>query len=120
MKHTLIHWKDEKAPEPPYYASIFHYLIGDDLDGYAEMDELTLKLAMEIDGYLGHESHKADGRGSFISYWRDLDAIDRWRKNATHLQAKAEGIKRWYKYYHSMIAKVESARFHSLDDSTSS
>lgn len=112
--NTLIQWKSGKAPEPPYYASIFHYLIGDDLEGYPEMDDLTLKLAQETEGYLGYESHKANGRGSFISYWKDQDAIDRWRKNSTHIQAKAEGMKRWYKYYHSMIAKVESARFHAL------
>lgn len=83
------------------------------MEGYAEMDDLTLKLAQETDGFLGYESHKADGRGSFISYWRDLESIDRWRKNSTHLKAKAEGKKRWYKYYHAMIAKVESAHFHT-------
>ena len=110
--NALIHWKHDQAPEPPYYASIFHYLIGEDLEGYAEMDELTLKLAWASEGFLGYESHKADGRGSFISYWRDPEAIDRWRKDATHIQAKAQGRKRWYKYYHSLIARVESARFH--------
>lgn len=110
----MINWKDAQPPEPPYYASIFNYLLGDDLDGYAEMDDLTLKLATETEGFLGYESHKSDGRGSFISYWRSLESIDRWRKNSTHLQAKSEGRKRWYSYYHAMIAKVESARFHSV------
>lgn len=114
MTNTLINWKNGITPEPPYYASIFNYLIGDDLEGYAEMDEITLKLAQESDGYLGYESHKANGRGAFISYWRDLEAIDGWRRNVTHIQAKAEGRKRWYKYYHIMIAKVETAHFHSL------
>lgn len=112
----MINWKDDIVPEPPYYASIFNYLIGEDLEGYPEMDEITLKIAMETEGYLGYESHKADGRGSFISYWRDQASIDRWRKNATHIQAKSEGRARWYKYYHSMIAKVESAHFHKLED----
>lgn len=111
----MINWKDGVIPTPPYYASIFNYQIGEDLDGYSEMDEETLKLAQQTEGYLGYESHKANGRGSFISYWKDLDSIDTWRKNATHIQAKAEGKKRWYKYYHSMIAKVESVHFHELN-----
>ena len=111
----MINWKNNIRPEPPYYASIFHYWLGEDLEGYPEMDEITMQLAQNTDGYLGYESHKSDGRGSFISYWRDMDAIDRWRKNSTHIQAKSEGKKRWYKYYHSMIAKVESARFHNGD-----
>lgn len=110
----MIVWKDQLAPQPPFYASIFNYELGEDLEGYAEADKITLELAFEIEGFLGYESHKSDGRGSFISYWRDMDAIDRWRKNLTHISAKREGHNRWYKYYHSIIAKVESARFHGL------
>lgn len=109
----LINWKNHRAPELPYYASVFNYTLGEDLEGYAEMDEITLKLAMEMEGFLGYESHKSNGRGSFISYWKDLDAIDAWRKNSTHLAAKREGMKRWYSYYHAMIMKVESAHFHA-------
>ncbi|MEZ4721333.1 MAG: antibiotic biosynthesis monooxygenase [Flavobacteriales bacterium] len=110
----MINWKNDIVPEAPYYANIFHYYLGDDLEGYAEADEITLKLALEIDGFLGYESHKSDGRGSFISYWRDQEAIDQWRKNTIHIHAKSEGMRRWYKYYHSMLVKVESARFHNL------
>ena len=107
----MIHWKNNKAPEPPFYANIFNYQIGSDLEGYASMDELTLELVNEIDGYLGYESHKSQGRGSFISYWKDKESIDEWRKNQIHQKAKEEGMKRWYKTYHSMLVKVES--FHS-------
>lgn len=110
----MINWKDNTAPSPPYYASIFHYLLSDDLEGYPEMDEITFQLATQTEGFLGYESHNSQGRGSFISYWKDLDAIDTWRKNTTHLEAKTEGQRRWYTYYHAMIAKVESAHFHDL------
>lgn len=48
-------WKD--APEQKdYYAVIFSSAKSDDLDGYAEMDELTMKLAQEQKGFLGYES----------------------------------------------------------------
>jgi heme-degrading monooxygenase HmoA len=78
------------------------------------MDELTLRLVAGFDGYLGYESSNADGRGLFISYWRDLEAMDNWRRNATHAQAKSEGKKRWYQYYHSKVVKIESAHYHEL------
>ena len=110
----MINWKNNKQPAPPYFANIFNYYLGDDLDGYKEMDEITLGLVHDIDGFLGWESHKSEGRGSFISYWKDKDAIDNWRKNSIHLKAKMEGMNRWYKYYHSMLVKVESARFHEI------
>lgn len=110
----MINWKNYGPPKAPYYASIFNYYLSDNLEGYAEMDALTLELAQETEGFLGYESHKSNGRGSFISYWQDLEAIDRWRQNAVHMQAKFEGKKRWYKYYHSMIAKVERAHFHAI------
>ena len=110
----MINWKNNHIPPTPYYANIFNYQLGDDLEGYQVMDEITLELAHQVDGFLGYESHKSNGRGSFISYWRDLEAIDEWRRNSTHLKAKSEGMKRWYKQYHSMLVKVESAHFHAL------
>jgi len=112
MAKEFIHWKNGEVPKPPYYASIFNYTLGEDLSGYTEMDDITLELAKETPGYLGYESHKSKGRGSFISYWTSLDAIETWRKNSTHIIAKQQGKTQWYSYYSSMIAKVESARFH--------
>jgi len=112
--NQLIHWKDGVVPEAPYYANVFSYLLGDDLSGYQEMDELTLELVHEVDGFLGYESSKSDGRGLFISYWRDMESINAWRKETTHQKAKMEGVKRWYKYYHSKVVKIESARYHTL------
>lgn len=114
--HTLIQWKDGHVPKPPYYANVFNYLVGDDLTGYEEVDELTLELAREVDGFLGYESHKANGRGAFISYWRDLASIDRWRKDMTHIKAKERGKKQWYRYYHSKVMKVEMAHYHRLEE----
>jgi hypothetical protein len=97
----MIHGKNNTQPEAPYYANIFNYLLSNDLDGYQEMDEITLELVHDIDGFLGYESQKSAGRGSFISYWRDKESIAEWR------------IKRWYSYYHTMVVKVESARLRS-------
>ena len=80
----MIHWKKNRPPSAPFYAHIFNNYISDDLDGYQEMDELTLELVHKIDGFLGWESHKSEGRGSFISYWKSKEAIDEWRQSLLH------------------------------------
>ena len=107
----MINWKNNIQPEPPFIASIFHYYLSDNIDGYEEYDDLTLELAKNSPGYLGYESFKHDGRGSFISYWKDMDSVNAWARNPIHIKAKELGKKSWYKYYHSEIATVN--RFHS-------
>ena len=103
----MIHWNSPTPPEAPFFASIFNYYLSDDLEGYAEYDEKTLGLVKTFPGYLGYESLKHDGRGMFISYWRDMDSIKAWGLHPLHLEAKANGMKRWYKSYTSMIAWVQ-------------
>ncbi len=109
----MIHWQNSNNPNPPFVASIFHYYLSDDLEGYAEMDEKTITLAKSSPGFLGYETFKNEARGSFISYWKDQASIEKWAKNPIHIEAKKEG-KRWYKYYHSMICEVNRYHEHNL------
>jgi len=110
----MIHWKNDLKPEAPFIASIFNYYLSDDLDGYVEYDELTLNIVQEIPGYLGHESMKHEGRGTFISYWKDQESIKEWAMHPIHQKAKELGIQKWYRYYHSMIAEVNRFHIHDL------
>ncbi len=96
--------------KPPFYANIFSYVPSTDREGYAAMDEATLSEVQHIKGFLGYEVTGTETRRIFISYWQDMEAINRWRENATHKKAKSHG-KQWYSAYHSMLVKVES---HSL------
>lgn len=98
-------WK-RLPPQNNYYAVIFASTKSDNLDGYAEMDELTMQLAQEQPGFLGYESVNNGNTGIFISYWESMDAINGWRQNSTHLMAKAKG-EQWYKRYLSQICKVK-------------
>lgn len=98
-------WK-KTPPQKNYYAVIFSSTKSDDLEGYKEMDELTMKLAQEQAGFLGYESVNNANTGIFISYWESMDAINIWRKNSTHLMAKTKA-EQWYKRYLSQICKVE-------------
>ncbi len=110
----MIHWQNEQAPETPYIASIFNYYLSDNLEGYAAYDEFTLELAQKSPGFLGYESFKHEGRGSFISYWKDMDAVRNWAANPEHIKAKKLGMEKWYRYYHSLVAEVKSHRSNTL------
>ena len=95
-------------PKSNFYAVIFVSTKSDDLEGYAKMDDETMRLAMQQPGYLGYES-VANGKNSiFISYWESKAAIENWRINATHQMAKA-GAHKWYKRYLSQICLVENS-----------
>ena len=97
--------------QPGCYAVIFSYVRGTDLEGYAEMDEATLQLAAGVPGYLGYESTGDENRRIFISYWASMDAIEAWKGDAVHRQAKSKA-QRWYKAYHSMVTRIEHTALH--------
>src|SRR4051812_17244025 len=105
-----VMWKT-LPPAKDYYAVIFSSIKSEDLEGYAEMDELTMKLAQEQEGFLGYESCSEGNRGIFISYWQSIEHIGVWRSNMTHLRAKSNAGQ-WYKRYLSQICKVESSHLH--------
>lgn len=107
---AMIHWNSLTPPAAPFIASIFNYYLSENLEGYAEYDERTLELVKTIPGYLGYESMKHEGRGTFISYWKDMESVQIWAAHPIHIEAKKLGLT-WYKYYHSMIAEV--SRFHT-------
>ena len=106
-----IGWYTSTPPQAPFFASIFNYYLSDDLEGYEAYDLQTLELVKQMPGFFGYESMKHEGRGTFISYWQDEASIANWAKHPIHQEAKALGIAKWYRYYHSMIAEVK--RFHS-------
>jgi len=95
-----------KTPKPPYYAVIFTSEQSEDTEGYSDMAARMGELAQQQPGYLGIESAR-EGLGITVSYWRDLDSIRDWKKNAEHLQAQAKGRSRWYTNYTTRIALVE-------------
>lgn len=94
------------TPKPPYYAVIFTSLRTPVDDGYGEMAEKMVALAATQPGFLGVESAR-DGVGITVSYWRSLDDIAHWKRNAEHLEAQQRGRKQWYASYKTRIAKVE-------------
>ena len=97
------------TPQPPYYAVIFTSLRTADDEGYGEMTALMERLAADRPGYLGLESAREEV-GITVSYWRDLEAIDGWRRDVRHAAAQRLGRDRWYEAY-----RVRVARDHGFD-----
>ncbi len=95
-----------KTPKPPYYAVIFSSNRTKGDNGYSEMADKMVKLAKEQDGFLGVESVRNE-LGITASYWRDLNAIKKWKENADHSIAREKGRNEWYKSFKTRIAKVE-------------
>lgn len=96
-------------PTTDFYAVIFSSTKSNDLEGYEEMDNITMELAQQQQGFLGYESVANGNKSIFISYWKDAESIDTWRKNMTHIQAKSNAEK-WYARYLTQICKVEKSR----------
>ena len=92
--------------KPPYYAVIFTTYLTDDLTDYEETAKRMEDLANEQDGYLGIESTRNE-LGITISYWKDLDAITKWKNNIEHTEARNRGREQWYQQYQLRICKVE-------------
>lgn len=95
-----------KTPKPPYYAVIFTSELSEDIEGYNEMAQKMLDLVKEQEGFLGSESCRS-GTGITISYWKDMESINKWKENAKHTVAKKMGITRWYSHFFTRIACVE-------------
>jgi heme-degrading monooxygenase HmoA len=94
------------TPKPPYYAVIFSSLRSEVDEGYAETAARMIELAAQQPGFLGVESVR-ETLGITISYWRDLESIQRWKRHADHLQAQKMGRDKWYSEYKTRIALVE-------------
>ena len=67
-----------------------------------EMEELV----KQQPGFLGFESAREE-IGITVSYWKDMESIERWKNNAEHQIARLMGKKKWYNCFAVRIAKVE-------------
>jgi heme-degrading monooxygenase HmoA len=83
----------KELPKSNFYAVIFSNTKSDNLEGYAEMDEKTMKLAAEQDGYIGYESITNLNKTIFISYWETKEAIENWRKKCNPSVSQITGKK---------------------------
>ncbi|MFH8936114.1 antibiotic biosynthesis monooxygenase family protein [Streptomyces griseosporeus] len=96
------------AAEPPYYVAVFTSLPTPDQSGYAETADRLGALVRDIPGYMGEDSARTPGGLAIsVAYFRDLEGIERWRRDAEHVAAKERGRQQWYERYSLHIARVE-------------
>ncbi|MGM2835612.1 antibiotic biosynthesis monooxygenase family protein, partial [Bacillus cereus group sp. Bce025] len=75
-----------------YYAVIFTSNLSNDTTDYNATSDKMEELAKQQPGFLGVESARNhSGLGITISYWESLDAIENWKQNALHKEAKERG-----------------------------
>ncbi|PFD38731.1 antibiotic biosynthesis monooxygenase [Bacillus cereus] len=92
----------------PYYAVIFTSKLSNDTTDYSTVAEKMEELAKQQPGFLGVESSRdSSGLGITISYWESLEAIENWKMNALHIEAKKRGREQWYENFHLRICLVE-------------
>jgi heme-degrading monooxygenase HmoA len=97
-----------------YYAVIFTSTKKEtaDEDGYETMAKKMEELAMQMPGYISHESARNE-IGITISYWESLEAIKNWKQQSDHLLAQKLGKEIFYSNYKVRICKVEKEyQFH--------
>ena len=95
-----------QTPAPPYYAVIFTSTRSEKDNGYSRMADKMRALAAKQKGFLGIESVQEEIEIT-VSYWKDLESIKAWKKNAAHLEAQNKGKSEWYRTYKVRIARVE-------------
>ncbi|ADY21060.1 antibiotic biosynthesis monooxygenase [Bacillus paranthracis] len=97
-----------------YYAVIFTSNLSNDTADYSTVADKMEELAKQQPGFLGVESARDHaGLGITISYWESLEAIDNWKRNALHKEAKKRGREQWYENFHLRICLVEKEfKFH--------
>ena len=94
------------TPKPPYYAVIFTSIKTEDDRGYNVMSNKMIELAKQQEGFLGMESARNE-LGITVSYWENLDAIQHWKLNVDHTEARENGRSTWYQQFKVRISKVE-------------
>lgn len=100
-----------QAFEPPYYVAVFTTVRSQDQSGYRETSARMEELVREVPGFLGMDhAQTPGGMGITVGYFRDAEALTRWRTNAEHRAAQRRGQAEWYRSYTLHVAKVERSQ----------
>lgn len=94
------------TPTAPYYAVIFTSIRTEGDNDYNTTADRMVELAELQEGYLGIESARNE-LGITVSYWKDLEAIKKWKMQIDHTEARKKGRLNWYKEFKVRICKVE-------------
>ena len=92
----------------PFIVAAFISQLKENSPAYGAEAAKIAKLAKKQDGFLGLESIRdPSGKGITLSFWQDMQSIEKWKNHPDHLAAKKQGKEKWYKDYSLIISKVE-------------
>lgn len=77
---------------------------------YLELAAQLKPLLAEIDGFIAIERFQSlttPGKILSLSWWRDEESIQAWKKNHFHRAAQTEGREDIFSYYRIRIARLE-------------
>jgi len=83
-----------------------------DPEGYKAMSAEMVAMVSKQEGFLWVDSvfDAAEQTGITVSYWKDLASIKKWKGNARHKQAQAEGRRVWYSSFDIHVTKVKRSK----------
>ena len=82
--------------KPPYYEVIFTSVLNQSDPEYFRINDQLRKQADKFKGFLGEDSTR-NYYGISVSYWRDSETIEVWRKNIEHRLVKKKEKKAFTK-----------------------
>jgi heme-degrading monooxygenase HmoA len=85
---------------------------------YSETADRMEELVKQVPGYLGMDHARTPGGLSItVGYFRDADALTRWRTNSEHRAAQKRERAEWYQSYSLHVAKVERSHTFTQEES---
>lgn len=99
-----------QTPDPPYYAVIFTSVLKEwGVPSYQETANKMGQLVQDVEGFLGVESVRIGKNGITISYWKNKETIEQWKRNLEHQIAQEKGKSIWYESYQVRVVHVEKS-----------
>jgi len=88
------------------YAVIFRAQINQLDKNYTEMASRMKELALGKYGCIDFVSVTEGTQEIAISYWQNLEQIQKWKQDPEHITAQALGTSTWYKSYKVQIVEI--------------
>ncbi|CAH5567883.1 antibiotic biosynthesis monooxygenase family protein [Enterobacter hormaechei] len=76
---------------------------------YLQLAAELKPLLADIDGFIDIERFQSlsiDGKILSLSWWRDEEAVRRWKQNVLHQAAQAEGRESIFSFYRIRVAQL--------------
>ena len=105
----ILKHKKRVDSDSNYYAVIFASKRQDaNQDSYYQHNDELVEKIKSLDGYRSHKSirHPETREGVTIAYFDSLEAIDNWRKDERHMEAKKLAKSDFYENYSLEITQV--------------